>query len=202
MGKIYSDVSVSVVIPALNEGSGIYNIVKLSELYADEIIVVDGHSSDNTTEQARVAGAMTCMDHHRGNGDAYCVGIQHACGDIIVFMDADGSHEPADIPKLVEPIALDKAELVVASRHKGGSDEWRGDLMTYLRSIGSGFLSIVINYRWGSNLTDVLNGFRAVKRTIAMNIRLKATDFDVEQHMIVQFLKHGYRVTEVQSHEY
>lgn len=117
-------------------------------------------------------------------------------------MDADGSHEPSDIPVLVEPIIKNMADLVIASRHRGGSDEWGGDVTTYLRHIGSGFLSIVINSHWKTNLTDVLNGFRAARRDIAVKIPLRAMDFDVEQHMIVQFLKYGYRVTEVRSHEY
>jgi hypothetical protein len=68
--------------------------------------------------------------------------------------------------------------------------------------MGSGFLSVVINARWKSNLTDVLNGFRAARRSAAVKVPLHAVDFDVEQHMIVQFLKCGYRVTEVRSHEY
>ena len=146
--------------------------------------------------------SIVYQDDGRGKGAAYKLGIERAKGDIIVFFDADGSHDAASIPKLVKPILEGKADLVVASRHKGGSDEWEGNIDTYLRSIGSGFLSIVINYRWHSNLTDCLNGFRAIGRDIALKVPLHALDFDVEQHMIVQCLKYGYRVTEVGSHEY
>lgn len=202
MGKVFEDFSISVVIPARNEAEGISKVVKSVAPYADELIVIDGHSTDDTAGIAQETGAVVYEDNQKGKGDAYQVGIQKAHGDAIVFIDADGSHEPADIPTLVAPIVKDEAELVIASRHRGGSDEWEGDLLTYLRSIGSGFLSLVINYRWGSNLTDVLNGFRAAKRSVAVRVPIKAVDFDVEQHMIVQFLKHGYRVTEVRSHEY
>jgi hypothetical protein len=68
--------------------------------------------------------------------------------------------------------------------------------------MGSGFLSVVINWRWATHLTDVLNGFRAVRRDVATAVRLRAVDFDVEQHMICQYRRHGHRVTEVRSHEY
>jgi dolichol-phosphate mannosyltransferase len=194
--------TVSLVLPARNEADGIARVVQVASSYCDELLVVDGHSTDLTAERAAAAGARVVFDHGVGKGDAYQVGIAEAKMDIVVFMDADGSHEPADIPRLVAPIRNGEADFVVASRHRGGSDEWRGDLTTWLRAIGSGFLSVVINWRFRSELTDVLNGFRAVRRDKALTVRLRAMDFDVEQHMICQYLKAGLRVTEIGSHEY
>ena len=202
MARALKNVSVSVVICAKNEAEGIQQIVESVKPYGDEVVVIDGHSTDDTARLAGAAGALVYQDNARGKGDAYRVGIEKASGDVLVFIDADGSCETADIPLLVNPIAQNKADLVLASRHRGGSDEWGGDLNTYLRAIGSGFLSLVINYRWKSNLTDVLYGFRALRREAALKVPLRAKDFDVEQHMIVQFLKYGYRVIEVRSHEY
>jgi dolichol-phosphate mannosyltransferase len=192
---------VSAVVPTRNEADGIATIVEQLQSFVDEVLVVDGHSTDGTREVAKEAGASVLLDNNKGKGDAYWVGILNARGDIIVFMDGDGSHRVEDIPLLVKPISDDTADLVVASRHKGGSDEWEGDIDTWLRAIGSGVLSIVINKRWGTSLTDVLNGFRAARRESALTAGLHAYGFDVEQHMIVQFLKHGFRVTEVGSHE-
>jgi len=68
--------------------------------------------------------------------------------------------------------------------------------------MGSGLLSVAINARFKTNLTDVLNGLRTTRREVALQVPLRADDFDIEQHMIVQYLKHGRRVTEVRSHEY
>ncbi len=194
--------SVSVVICARNESEGIRQIVESVKPYAAEVIVIDGHSADSTAETARSAGAKVWPDNGRGKGDAYQVGISKATSDIIVFVDADGSHEPADIPMLVAPIERKEADMVVASRHRGGSDEWQGDFNTFLRHMGSGILSIATNWRWNANLTDVLNGFRAVSRDVAVKVPLSAVDFDIEQHMIARFLKYGYRVAEIRSHEY
>jgi len=91
---------------------------------------------------------------------------------------------------------------VIGSRHRGGSDEWGGDLDTYLRSVGCGIITIAMNYRWNVRVTDVLNGFRAIRRSVALTLDLKANDFDMEQHMVARCLKKGYRIREVPSHEY
>ncbi|MFC1807297.1 glycosyltransferase family 2 protein [Candidatus Omnitrophota bacterium] len=194
--------SISVILCTKNEAGGIQELVQSVKPYANEVIVIDGHSTDNTAELAKKAGAKVWQDNGKGKGDAYAVGIQKATGDVIVLMDADGSHDPRDIPVLAEPIVNNESDLVIGSRHKGGSDEWAGDLDTYLRAIGSGFLSVIINYRWKTALTDVLNGFRALSRASALKVPLYANDFDIEQHMIVQYRKHGHRVMEVRSHEF
>lgn len=202
MGSEGSALSVSVIIPARDEAGGIVQIIDSVRSFCDEILVIDGHSTDGTGDLAREAGATVYLDNGKGKGDAYKVGIEKAKSDVIVFIDADGSHESSDIPELVKPIVNGEADLVIASRHRGGSDEWEGDMDTWLRAIGSGFLSVVINRRWKSSMTDVLNGFRAGRREMLRTVPFRADDFDIEQHMIVQCLKHGYRVTEVSSHEY
>jgi len=194
--------TVSLVIPAKNEEGGIASLIEMSKGFADEVIIIDGHSSDKTAEAAIKSGAKVFLDNKRGKGDAYKVGIQKASGDIIVFMDADGSHDPKQIPALIEPLVNGDADFVIGSRHKGGSDEWCGDLDNYVRNIGCDFLTLVINYRWKANLTECLNGFRAIKRNAALKLDLRADDFDIEQHMIVQCLRKGFKVTEVAAHEY
>lgn len=194
--------SVSLVIPARNEEGGIAGLIESSQEFVDEIIVVDGHSKDKTAEFALSQGARVVLDHKKGKGDAYKVGIRQARGDIIVFMDADGSHDPKSIPGLIEPLLKDEADFVIGSRFKGGSDEWKGDLDTYLRSVGCGILTLAINYLWKAELTECLNGFRAIRNDAAQKLDLKADGFDIEQHMIVQCLKKRLRVKEVASHEY
>ncbi|MFM8552904.1 MAG: glycosyltransferase family 2 protein [Nitrospiraceae bacterium] len=139
--------TITVVIPTKNEAGGIATVVKDVTPYADEVLVVDGHSTDGTADLARQAGARVIQDNGRGKGMGLRLGIAEAHGDILVFIDADGSHDPASIPALLAPILQNEADLVIASRHRGGSDEWHGDLDNYLRSIGGGIITIAINYR-------------------------------------------------------
>lgn len=193
---------VTALVCARNEAGGIAEWVRRIQPLVDEVLVVDGHSTDETVARATEAGARVVSDRGRGKGDAYKVGIEQARGEWLVFIDADGSHHVEDIPRMLEPLRDNRAELVIASRHRGGSDEWRGDFNTFLRHMGSGLLSVAINWRWKTDLTDVLNGFRATRTSTIRQVELRADDFDIEQHMICQFLKSGYRVTEVGSHEY
>jgi glycosyltransferase involved in cell wall biosynthesis len=193
---------VSIVVPAKNEAGGIAQIVEGVKPYGDEILVVDGRSTDGTGEIAKKLGAKVVMDGRRGKGSALRMGMEEASGDVLVFIDADGSHDPTDIPKLVQPIIDGKADLVVASRTLGGSDEYNKTFDGFLRRAGSDFIVLVINWRWGVSLTDVENGFRAIRASIIPSLKLEADDFDIEQEMVIRCLKRGYRILEAPSHEY
>ena len=127
----------TVVIPAKDEEGIVGSIIDACRPHADEILVVDGHSRDRTRDIAVEHGARVIEDNGRGKGDALRVAIAAATTEIVVFIDADGSHEPADIPRLVEPIRAGRADLVIASRGKGGSDELHGTLEQLIRYIGS-----------------------------------------------------------------
>jgi glycosyltransferase involved in cell wall biosynthesis len=192
---------VTIIVPAKNEAEGITQIIRSVKPYADEILVVDGHSTDGTADRASQAGARVLLDNGRGKGAAVKLAIMEARGDLLLFMDADGSHEPANIPHLLKPLVMDEADLVIGSRHRGGSDEWRGDFDNYLRSVGGGIITLAINYRWNVRITDALNGFRAIRRSVALQLDLTAEDFDIEQQMVTRCFRKGYRVVEVASHE-
>ena len=193
---------ITVVIPTRNEEKTLGDIIDKCQVHSDEIIVVDGHSVDNTRKIAQKKGAKVVLDRGKGKGDGVRIGIQEANGDVIVFIDADGSHDPDDIPKLVKPILEDKADLVIGSRGKGGSDELHGDVEKLLRMIGSDIILIGINMRWKVHLTDSQNGFRAIRTTAARQLNLKENISTIEQEMTMKCLKKGFRVDEVPSHEY
>jgi dolichol-phosphate mannosyltransferase len=147
-------------------------------------------------------GAMVCVDNNKGKGDAIKVGIRKASGDIVVFIDADGSHSPDDIPILVAPIIEGQFEHVTGSRMKGGSDELHGELGKFIRMVGSDIITLGINYRFKVDLTDSQNGFRAIRTDVARRLPLKENITTIEQEMIIKTLKLGYRVGEVPTHEY
>jgi dolichol-phosphate mannosyltransferase len=192
----------TVVIPAKDEEGIVGSIVDACRPHADEILVVDGHSRDRTRDIAVEHGARVLEDNGWGKGDALRVAIAAATTEIVVFIDADGSHEPADIPKLIEPIRAGRADLVIASRGKGGSDELHGTLDQLIRYIGSQLIMLAINYRWNVRLTDSQNGFRAIRTDVARSLGLTSNATTIEQEMLMKALKRGYRVTEIASHEY
>ncbi|HEX8795350.1 MAG TPA: glycosyltransferase family 2 protein [Polyangiaceae bacterium] len=194
--------SVSIVIACRDEAPTIGDIVRRCHAYSGEILVVDGHSRDETREVAERAGARVLLDGRRGKGDAVRVGLQQATGDIVVFIDADGSHDPDDIPRLVQPLLEDRADLVVASRMRGGSDEFHGDLGEIVRMIGGAIITAGINYRFGVKLSDAQNGFRAIRAEAARGLGLVEDITTIEQEMVIKALRRGLRVSEVPSHEY
>jgi dolichol-phosphate mannosyltransferase len=195
-------VSVSVVLLARDEEATIADLVKKARPFGEEVLVVDGHSRDRTREAAAAAGARVVLDHGRGKGDGYRTAAAEARGEILVFLDADGSHDPADIPKLTAPIREGRLDFVIASRWHGGSDDVHPNLAHFVRDLGGNLLSMLISWRFNHEVTDCLNGFRAIRREKMLCLGLTANDFDIEHEMVMKALKQGLRVGEVGSHEY
>jgi glycosyltransferase involved in cell wall biosynthesis len=195
-------VGVTVCIPARNEEPSIAEIIEGAWPFCEEVLVVDGHSSDRTAEVAASCGARVVKDNKKGKGDAIRVGAAEARYPVVVFMDADGSHDPADIPALVKDIKDGKADLTIGSRGMGGSDELHGDIEKLMRMVGSDMILIGINWRWKQHLTDSQNGFRAIKKDVLLALNLKENITTIEQEMTMKCLKKGYSVTEVPTHEY
>ncbi|MGI8497085.1 MAG: glycosyltransferase family 2 protein [Gemmatimonadaceae bacterium] len=193
---------VVVVIPARNEVRTIGNLVARARAFCPEVVVADGHSSDGTTDAARTAGARVLTDPGTGKGSAIRMCIATIDADVLVFMDADGSHDPADIPRLARPVMDGDADLVVGSRFTGGSDELSVNVGQLIRTIGNIAMNIVINWRWRVGLTDTLNGFRAVRRAALLGVGLREHRHTIEQEMIMKALRYGLTVRNVATHEY
>ena len=193
---------VTVVVPTRDEEGLIGEIIDAVRSSCDEVLVVDGHSRDRTREIAAAHHARVVLDHGKGKGEALRLALEEATGDIVVFIDADGSHEPRDIPALVAPIAAGEADLVIGSRGRGGSDELHGTLEQLIRYIGSQIIMLGINYRWNVRFTDSQNGFRAIRRDVGRSLGLTSNLTTIEQEMMMKALKKGYRVAEIPSHEY
>jgi dolichol-phosphate mannosyltransferase len=197
-----SSLRVTVVVPTRDEEGLVGEIVDAVRPYADEVLVVDGHSRDRTREIAAAHGARVVLDHGKGKGEALRLSIAEATHDVLVFIDADGSHDPKDIPALVAPILAGQADMVIGSRGRGGSDELHGTIEQFIRYSGSQLIMLAINYRWNVRLTDSQNGFRAVRRDVAGKLGLSSNLTTIEQEMLMKALKRGFRVSEIPSHEY
>jgi glycosyltransferase involved in cell wall biosynthesis len=194
--------TVTVVISAKNEELDIAEAVRGAKPHCDEVLVMDGHSTDRTREVAKAEGARVELDPGRGKGSAIRASFELARGDIVVLMDADGSHDPADIPKLWKPVAAGEVDLCVGSRYLGGSEELSINFGQLIRSIGNISMNIAINKRFTVYLSDTLNGFRAIRRDVARKLRLIENKHTIEQEMVIRALREGCKVKNVPAHEY
>lgn len=192
----------SVVIPSRNEGATVVALADAVRAHCDEVIVVDGHSTDESPARLREAGVTVVEDGGLGKGEAIRRGLAAAGGEVIVTMDADGSHDPADIRALVAPIEAGEADLVIGCRMRGGSDEFAGTWTMFVRLWGNNFLTQVINTRFGTALTDSQNGFRAIRAAAVAQLGLRENRHSIELEMVLRALKRGLRVCQVPAHEY
>lgn len=199
---VAGDVRIAAVICAKNEERSIAAVVRGARAHVQEVLVLDGHSSDATVEAAAAAGATVHLDPGRGKGSAVRRSLELTDADIVVFLDADGSHDPDDIRRLLQPLLAGELDLCVGSRFTGGSEELSISLGQLIRTIGNISMNIVINKRWGTRLTDTLNGFRAVRRRLALDAGLTEDRHTIEQEMVMKMLRRGFRVGNTPTHEF
>ncbi len=194
--------TLTVVIPTLNEAATVGEIIEKVRPFTDDILVVDGNSPDGTADIARALGARVVFDHGKGKGEAIRSVIPYLEREITVFIDADGSHDPADIPALIRPILAGEADHVSGSRLIGGSSELHGGFDECFRLMGSSLITACINNRFRVRLSESQNGFRAIRTAVLRDLGLQEDITTIEQEMIIKTLKKGYRMAEVPSHEH
>ena len=196
------DRRIQALIPAKDEEQSLGSVIREVSKYVSSILVVDGRSQDDTVAVARDAGAEVIDGSGRGKGADMRVGIARLTHEVTLLMDADGSHDPEDIPRLTEPILSGRVDHVSASRLLGGSSELHGSFDEWARLAGSAFITACINWRYGVRLSESQNGYRAVRTEVLKALRLRARHTTIEQEMIVETLRSGFRMDEVPSHEY
>ncbi len=183
------------IIPAFNEEVAIGSVVLLSLEHVDEVLVVDDGSTDRTARVAEMAGARV-LRHHKnlGKGAALKTGFQATDADVIVTLDADGQHDPAEIPKLMEPIIRGEADIVNGSRYLHGTDE---NTPRY-RRVGQKILDTATNISTGLEITDTQSGFRAFSSKTIPHFRFRDPGFVVESEMLADAAEAGLRIMEVE----
>jgi dolichol-phosphate mannosyltransferase len=196
------DENVATVILARNEAPTVGEAVRGALQHSARVLVMDGHSSDETVQISEQAGADVHADPGAGKGAAIRASLDLVTEPVVVFMDADGSHDPDDIPSLTAPVLEGSADLCVGSRFTGGSEELSITFGQLIRTIGNIAMNVAINKRWGVELTDTLNGFRAGRRAALAAIGMRANIHTIEQEMVMKMLLAGYRVVNVPAHEY
>lgn len=188
---------VAVVIPAFQAAKSIGEVVARARtaVPAAQIVVVDDGSNDGTGAAARGQGAIVVTQpRNRGKGVALRNGIARACADgaaVIVTLDADGQHPPAEIPRLLGPIAAGNADLVLGARERNATMPVGRRFTNW---ISAGLASRI----GGQRVLDAQTGFRAFTRAVAERLRPVGDRYEYEASFLLDALRAGYRVVSVE----
>ena len=188
---------VSLIIPTRNEEGCIGKVLQeVPRKIVNEIIIIDGHSQDNTYNEAKKGLKKSdCLIRQReiGYGAAFLEGFQKATGDVIVMMDADGSHNPKDIEKIINKFKK-VFDYVIASRYaKGG----RSEDDTLIRLIGNKIFTWMTNFVHGTNVSDSLYLYTAISKKGLDKLDLTSKGFEFCTEIIVKAHKAGLKFGEV-----
>ena len=191
-------VSVSVVIPCLNEEDSIGQCVSAARRVLDEhaldgeVLVVDNGSDDNSANLARFAGARVVEEPRRGYGSAYLAGFAAARGDYIVMIDADLTYDFEEIPRFVQELD-NGAELVMGNR----MGAVQPGAMSMLSRIGNPLLSGFLNLLFRTPVSDAHCGMRALRRDVLPTLALQATGMELASEMVIRASRGGLEIREL-----
>jgi glycosyltransferase involved in cell wall biosynthesis len=193
------EVTVSLIIPTLNEAKNLGHVLPAIPELVDEVVVVDGGSTDGTLDVVRQLrpDAVIVLEPRPGKGMALEAGFTVATGDILVIMDADGSMDPLDIVTFVAALNAG-ADVAKGSRflQGGGSSD-----LTLIRTLGNHALTQVVRWTFGGRYSDLCYGYMAFWRHVLPTFDGGAVGFEVETFLNVRTLAAGLRVVEVASFE-
>ena len=191
--------TVSAVIPTLNEAENVPWVLSRLPPWVEDVVVVDGYSTDGTPEAVRRhrPDARVIHQTRRGKGNALRCGFEAATGDIIVMLDADGSTDPAEIPRFVAALRTG-ADFAKGTRYMtgGGSAD-----ITTARSLGNKLFTRTVNSFWGSNFTDLCYGYNAFWRRCLPSLNPDASGFEIETLLAIRAVRTELKVVEVPSYE-
>jgi glycosyltransferase involved in cell wall biosynthesis len=190
--------TITLLLPTLNEIEAVRVIVpQIKREWVDEIIVVDGGSTDGTVEFLRDSGLTVHSQKRRGYGSAMAFGLHHAVGDIIVEFTPDGNSIPEDIPRIIAKVN-EGYDLVVGSRYFAGA---RSEDDDWLTALGNRLFTAVVNLLFRAHFTDVLVGFRAYRRRQALRLNLDAPGLSWPCQSSMRFARARLRVAEIPANE-
>ncbi len=191
--------SVSVVIPAINEAANIAHVLATLPSWVDQVVLVDGRSTDDTVAVARAIcpDVKVVTQHGVGKGDALVAGFAVCSSDIIVTIDGDGSTDGREIVLFVSALAAG-ADFAKGSRF---ANSGRSDDITRGRRYGNRLLNLLVNRMFGTHYTDLCYGFNAFWARHLDAMAIDCPGFEVETLMSIRAAKAGLRIQEIPSYE-
>ncbi|MGB9694059.1 MAG: glycosyltransferase family 2 protein [Fervidobacterium sp.] len=191
---------ISVIIPVYNEELTVGNVIERVKMAVEmihvpyEILVIDDCSADNSPVVSKNRKVEVYqLKRHMGKGYALRLGFRKAKGEIIVTLDSDGSHNPEELPKLLDPILNGEADLVIGSRFLHEKNVFHNEL----NKIGVHLFNFFVRMLTGKATTDSQSGYRVVRSTILKKLNLMSNGYEIESEMLIKVLKNGHRVKEV-----
>ena len=184
---------VCVLVPTLNEAETISDIVKSFVSAGYRVLVIDGHSTDDTRKLAASAGAEVIVQTGKGKGQAVQQAFAAIEDEYLVMIDGDGTYLPEEIAVVLEPVLAGQADHVIGDRFANFSP----GAFTKLNLIGNKIINRMFGFIYGGLLKDILSGYRAFNKNAYKWIELDATGFEVETEITVECVKKDLRVVEV-----
>ncbi|MCZ7361746.1 MAG: S-layer glycoprotein N-glycosyltransferase AglJ, partial [Candidatus Methanoperedens sp.] len=158
-----------------------------------DILVIDGHSTDNTVKNAESAGARVVMQSGKGKGQAVSQAFQLITSNYVVMIDGDGTYLPEEVNKILEPVTTGVADHVIGNRFAN----YQKGAFTGLNLFGNKILNTIFGFAYGMWLKDILSGYRAFNTDAFKNLDLNRTGFEVETEITVECVKKDLRIVEV-----
>jgi glycosyltransferase involved in cell wall biosynthesis len=186
-------------IPTKNEIEGMKHVMpRIRREWVDEILVVDGNSTDGTVEYCLEHGYRVVQQSGKGLGPAYWDCFDQAEGDVIIAFSPDNNSVPELIPLMIEKIR-EGNDLVIASRYKDGAKSEDDDIVT---AFGNWMFTKMAHILYGGNVTDLLVMYRAFKKDLVTSLQLtRSKHAYFEQELVIRALKSGLKVAEIPGDE-
>jgi glycosyltransferase involved in cell wall biosynthesis len=186
---------VSILICTFNEAGNIEHVLQKIPRWVDEVVLVDGHSTDTTVEEAKHTwpSIKILYQPNKGKGDALRFGFKHVSQDIVVTLDADGATDPAEMPNFIEPL-LDGFDFAKGSRYLLRLPSKK----PAHRLFGNLLIAATFNLLYGTKFTDLCSGYNAFWRKKMLNVNPESKDnFADEPFLIAKIKKSGLKIAEV-----
>ncbi len=194
-------IKASLIILVKNEIKGLQAVFdKIPVAEIDDVFAIDGQSKDGSREFLEKKGIKVYVQEKLGRAEAFRMAMSIAKYEHIVFFSPDGNEDTKDIVPLLN-LLEEGYDMAIASRFMKGGRSDDDDIPVPMRGFGNKGFTIIANILWKGNLTDSINGFRAIKKQVFNELKPDSEGFVIEYQLSIRALKKGYKIKEISTYE-